>query len=558
MKPTGKSSVSGDRKTTDDAVSFFAITKPNGKAVISSATAKPDGGSTVSSVAVEKPNGKTAVSPSNPVNPNAAAALSDAHGDQVMLLRDVSLGPREAELMFRLIHFWEARNPITKTLIGQEMLLIDEEGTVIQGFVPAGRVGTFDLISGSVFKLQNFFGSKNKNQYRVADHIAIVSFSWNSVLTVIDNPPVQIPEDRFKFHGYDDFRANCDSKGDLYDFVGHMRLVNGQTISSHAVLDEVDIAEKRHLSVHVQIHDGPVMKLYLWDNAAFEFCLKFKSYDSAPSVFLVTTLNPKHVGGTFCLTSMSSSRVFMDTDVQPTRDYLEWLSSNTDVANRIAADVVTKPEAVTLEELFSYIKQAGSKVAWFECTATIDDVIRDSAWYYISCGDCNTKAVKGPSSLICHNKKCVNNEVMGVAQYLTRISVYDKSEQTVFVILGDAGKQLTGKDASELVANYFKSNEGVRADQLVPVPQALLDAIGQTRKFIVKVSDHNLQGKFRTITVTKILPSEALLPGKPDGIPKTGGEDFGPSRDFVNSAGDKARKAFESPESAGAKRSKSG
>ncbi|KAL0863917.1 hypothetical protein Bca101_043035 [Brassica carinata] len=533
MKPTGKSSVSGDRKTTDDAVSFFAITKPNGKAVISSATAKPDGGSTVSSVAVEKPNGKTAVSPSNPVNPNAAAALSDAHGDQVMLLRDVSLGPREAELMFRLIHFWEARNPITKTLIGQEMLLIDEEGTVIQGFVPAGRVGTFDLISGSVF-------------------------NWNSVLTVIDNPPVQIPEDRFKFHGYDDFRANCDSKGDLYDFVGHMRLVNGQTISSHAVLDEVDIAEKRHLSVHVQIHDGPVMKLYLWDNAAFEFCLKFKSYDSAPSVFLVTTLNPKHVGGTFCLTSMSSSRVFMDTDVQPTRDYLEWLSSNTDVANRIAADVVTKPEAVTLEELFSYIKQAGSKVAWFECTATIDDVIRDSAWYYISCGDCNTKAVKGPSSLICHNKKCVNNEVMGVAQYLTRISVYDKSEQTVFVILGDAGKQLTGKDASELVANYFKSNEGVRADQLVPVPQALLDAIGQTRKFIVKVSDHNLQGKFRTITVTKILPSEALLPGKPDGIPKTGGEDFGPSRDFVNSAGDKARKAFESPESAGAKRSKSG
>ncbi|KAL0798558.1 hypothetical protein Bca101_053733 [Brassica carinata] len=262
MKPTGKSSVSGDCKTTDDAVSFSASTRPNGKAVISSAIAKPDGGSTVSSVVVEKPNGKTVVSPSNPVNPNAAAVLSDAHGDQ-------------------------ARNPITRTLIGQEMLLIDEEGTVIQGFVPAGRVGTFDLISGSVF-------------------------NWNSVLTVIDNPPVQIPEDRFRFHGYDDFRANCDSKGDLYDFVGHMRLVNGQTISSHGVLDEVDIAERRHLSVHVQIHDGPVMKLYLWDNAAFEFCHKFKSYDGAPSVLLVTTLNPKHVGGTFCLASMSSSRVFMD------------------------------------------------------------------------------------------------------------------------------------------------------------------------------------------------------------------------------------------------------
>ncbi|KAL0836433.1 hypothetical protein Bca101_088322 [Brassica carinata] len=443
-------------------------------------------GSTVSSVVVEKPNGKTVVSPSNPVNPNAAAVLSDAHGS----------------------------NPITRTLIGQEMLLIDEELEFCLIILITLRFKFRKIGSG---------------------FMATMTLGLNVTQRVI-----------------------CMTDEHLIDTLDILLGYEFGTISSHGVLDEVDIAERRHLSVHVQIHDGPVMKLYLWDNAAFEFCHKFKSYDGAPSVLLVTTLNPKHVGGTFCLASMSSSRVFMDTDVQPTRDYLEWLSSNTDVANRIAADVVTKPEAVTLEELFSYIKQEGSKVAWFECTATIDDVIRDSAWYYISCGDCNTKAVKGPSSLVCPNKKCVNNEVMGVAQYLTRISVYDKSEQAVFVILGDAGKQLTGKDASELVANYFEANEGAGADHLAPVPQALLDAIGQTHKFIVKVSDHNLQGKTRTLTVTKILPSEALLPGKPDGIPKTGGEDFGPSRGFVNSAGDKARKASESPESAGAKRPKSG
>ena len=38
------------------------------------------------------------------------------------------------------------------------------------------------------------------------------------------------------------------------------------------------------------------------------------------------------------------------------------LSSNSDIANRVAAEVVTKPETVTLEELFSYIKQDSSKV----------------------------------------------------------------------------------------------------------------------------------------------------------------------------------------------------
>ncbi|CDY09828.1 BnaC09g43330D [Brassica napus] len=490
MEHTGKSSISTDRKTSEKTVDSSASVKPNGKSIDASVT-------------VMKPNEKAAVSFANPMNPDAATALSSACVDQVMLFRDVSHGPREADSRYRLIHFWEARNPNTKTLIGQEMLLIDEEGTVIQGFVPAGRVGTFDLVA----------------------------------------------EDRFRFHTYEEFKANCDSRGDLYDFVGHMKLVNGQRITDHMILDEVDIAEKRHLCVHVQTHDGPVMKLYLWDNAAADFCHKFKSYGSTPNVLLVTTVNPKHLGGTLALTSMSSSRVFMDVDVQPTRDYLEWLNSNSDIANRVAAELVTKPEIVTLEELFSYIKQDSSKVAWFECMATIDDVVQGSAWYYISCGGCNSKAVNGPTSLICNNKKCVKTEVTGVPQYLTRISVYDKSEQAVFVILGDAGKELTGKHAAELVLR--EANGGVGADHCVPVPQALLDTIGQTRKFIVKVSDHNLTGKTQTITVTKILPPEAPLPS-------TVGVESGSSGSSGDTAGDRARKASEILEADEAKRPKSG
>uniref|UniRef100_A0A0D3AZ65 DUF223 domain-containing protein n=1 Tax=Brassica oleracea var. oleracea TaxID=109376 RepID=A0A0D3AZ65_BRAOL len=327
MEHTGKSSISTDRKTSEKTVDSSAFVKPNGKSIDAS-------------VAVMNPTEKAAVSSANPMNPDAATALSSARVDQVMLFRDVSHGPRKADLRFRLIHFWEAHNPNTKTLIGQEMLLIDEEGTVIQGFVPAGRVGTFDLVAGSVYNLSNFFGSRSKDKYRVADHVATVSFSWNSSLSVLENPPVLFPEDRFRFHTYEEFKANCDSRGDLY----------------------VDIAEKRHLCVHVQTHDRPVMKLYMWDKAAADFCQKFKSYGSTPSVLLVTTVNPKHLGVTLALTSMSSSRVFMDVDVQPTKDYLEWLSSNSDIANRVAAEVVTKPETVTFEELFSYIKQDSSKV----------------------------------------------------------------------------------------------------------------------------------------------------------------------------------------------------
>ncbi|WZZ39373.1 hypothetical protein YC2023_102163 [Brassica napus] len=61
--------------------------------------------SIATSVTVMKPNEKAAVSSSNPMNPEAANALSPTRADQVMLFRDVSPGPREAGLRFRLIHF---------------------------------------------------------------------------------------------------------------------------------------------------------------------------------------------------------------------------------------------------------------------------------------------------------------------------------------------------------------------------------------------------------------------------------------------------------------------
>ncbi|KAG2264380.1 hypothetical protein Bca52824_071459 [Brassica carinata] len=428
---------------------------------------------------------------------NGKSPVSSASEEKMMLFKDISLGPHETQLRFRLIHFWEAWNPIKKTIIGLEMILIDEQGTVIQGFISPGRIDKYlsEMKPGSVYKLDNFYGTSNKTNYRVSEHAVTVSFSWNSKLSVLHDSTTPFDEDRFRFRSYEDFAANCDLKGDLYDVVGHMKLVNGQSLIEPPVLDEVETAKKRHLLVHVQSHDGPVMKLYLWDQAARDFCKKFKTYENKPTVLLVTTVNAKSIGGTFALTSMSSTRVFMDYDVQPTRDYLGWLGSNPEIAEQLDAEVVTKREPMTIKELFSYIKQESA-----QCTATIDDVVHGSPWYYISCSGCHTKATKGPTSLMCG--KCGKVNIVGVPQ---DISVYDNSDQAVFVLLGDAGRELTGRHASELVSSYFEVNGDQGVEHEVPVPEALISTIGQRHKFCVKVTEHNLSGKARSLTVTKIL-----------------------------------------------------
>ncbi|CAF1709690.1 BnaCnng45190D [Brassica napus] len=453
------------------------------------------------------------------MKPNGKSIVSSDYDDKVMFFKDVSLGHHESQLRFRLIHFWEAWNPIKKTLIGLEMLLIDEQtflaylfrlclcfslhGTIIQGFISPGRIEKYlpEMKRGSVYKLNNFYGSINKSVFRVCDHTATVSFSWNSELSVLLDCQTPFDEDSFRFHSYEEFQSSCYLKGDLYDVVGHMKLVNGQSIIEACVLDEVEIEKVRRVLIHVQSHDGPVMKVYFWDQAARDFRKKFNSYEKTPTVLLVTAVNAQTLGGTLALTSMSSSRVFMDYDVQPTIDYFGWLGSNPAIAEQVNAEVVTKREAMTIGEIFSYIKQEFAKDAFFECTATIDDVVHGSTWYYIACSGCHTKVTKRPTSMICTNSKCGKVNVARVA--------YD---QAFFVLLGDAGRELTGKPASELVRNYFEANGNQECNHEAPVPEALISTIGQRHKFCVKVTEHNLSGKTRSLTVTS---SHSILGGRP-------------------------------------------
>ncbi|KAG2265068.1 hypothetical protein Bca52824_072147 [Brassica carinata] len=52
--------------------------------------------------------------------------------------------------------------------------------------------------------------------------------------------------------------------------------------------------------------------------------------------------------------------------------------------------------------------------------------------------------------------------------YLDKIPVYDNNDQAVFVLLGDAGRELTGKHASGLVDKYFEANGDLGPDHEMP------------------------------------------------------------------------------------------
>ena len=56
----------------------------------------------------------------------------------------------------------------------------------------------------------------NQATNRCIGFLIMPSLSWNSELSVLEDSPTPFDEDRFRFHSFEDFQANCDRKGDLY------------------------------------------------------------------------------------------------------------------------------------------------------------------------------------------------------------------------------------------------------------------------------------------------------------------------------------------------------
>ena len=132
------SGVSDSVKTNGEAAIPSSPAKPVAQTGISSGDDNPikSKGATAGSKSPIKPIGKTGASSSPNLGVRGRASVSPGtkgkaivsdNVGEVITFKDVTFGPHEDEVEFRLIHFWEAWNVQTKVLIGLEMLLIDEE-----------------------------------------------------------------------------------------------------------------------------------------------------------------------------------------------------------------------------------------------------------------------------------------------------------------------------------------------------------------------------------------------------------------------------------------------
>ncbi|XP_010484863.1 PREDICTED: uncharacterized protein LOC104763153 [Camelina sativa] len=253
------------------------------------------------------------------------------------------------------------------------------------------------------------------------------------------------------------------------------------------------------------LNSGPVVRLTLWDNVALNFRKRLTKHVSKPVVLIATTVNPRKIKDMFCLSSTSSTRIFLDNDVDPTTEYLTWLGEDTKnasiVVNNFTLEVV-KPEPVTISGLYQFLKNDTPQKALFSCIATIVSISPQYGWFYIACTKCACKLERGDTTLEC--KTCNNKNAVGVVRYRVELSVYDNDNVATFVLFDREAYKLTGMRAADILEAFMQGDDNGVIGNHTSIPQCLLDVVGHTYKFQVTLTPYNYIATRQTITVSRI------------------------------------------------------
>ncbi|CAN6832531.1 unnamed protein product [Brassica oleracea] len=408
---------------------------------------------------------------------------------------DLRLGRSAQFVVARLLRFWDSRN-IKKQgeFMGITLLFLDQQNSVIHGFIPAARSGHYrpGLRSGSIVKVSRFEVARCTNMYKITDNPFVIRFLPQSTIDeVLVNAPI-INLQKFMLRKFEHLQALANTNLELPDVVGMIRSVQGSDLKDAAVMTRV--------VVRFVIEPNVVVYLSLWDEAAATFRGLISSGERAQSVMVVTTVNPKIFGGNLYLKSTPATKFYFDVNIPAITQFTASLGGPVGEAFPCidTKESIKKKEHVSIRDLNKFISNSDEQTqeAEFICKARVLEVLQQNGWSFISCTGCSRKLDQSGNSLRCN--RCVNANVTGVIKYRVELSVDDGNENATFVVFDREMLSLIKKDAATLTVEQMNGGGG---EQL---PQCLGELGGKEFVFQIHVTPFNFTPNHRTFTVCGI------------------------------------------------------
>ncbi|XP_044957918.1 uncharacterized protein LOC123408967 [Hordeum vulgare subsp. vulgare] len=177
------------------------------------------------------------------------------------MLHDITKEKDSWKVKVRIMRLWDAINLNNNELISLDMILLDEEGTMIHGKVMKHMVNKFKPLiqEGSVYMIANFKVTSAMN-FRSAESEKILNFLHRTKIQEIKGPKnIRIEEESFTFCSIEVLSARDDEKIYLSDVIGIASYIGHieETQTTHGISKIRDIV--------LRIEDQNI-NIRLWGN----------------------------------------------------------------------------------------------------------------------------------------------------------------------------------------------------------------------------------------------------------------------------------------------------
>ncbi|KAL0649360.1 hypothetical protein Bca4012_092051 [Brassica carinata] len=353
-----------------------------------------------------------------------------------------------------------------------DMLLIDENSTVVHGSIPASRQLRFKnrLSEGSVYTLSGFDVTRSSPKYRLSDAPVSVRFNDETDFEKLPATDRIIPTEHFHVMG-----ELCAIRSTITD-----RIPGAQRVMLTLCLG-------RDATVCVS----------MFDSLAQAFHNKLDGYGKEQRIVVATGVNPKMVSGKLYLNGTSATHIFFDSEsVEPGQS-----GSSSKVIH------AQKIEPMTVSELNQFVLTADPQVIEFLCTAKVTEIQLDEGWCYIGCSGCSKKLIREDTSFTC--VPCDETNAVAKLRYRVILSVSDGTGEAAFLGFDTEMSKLIHVLASEAAQIV---GIGINAEVDVVLPRSLADLVGRNYTFQLKLKDFNFTANHQNFTISRVFPQSELAP----------------------------------------------
>ncbi|KAL0805854.1 hypothetical protein Bca101_098345 [Brassica carinata] len=246
-------------------------------------------------------------------------------------------------------------------------LRLDEQDSVIHGFIPANRASQFRscLKAGSIVRLDGFEVARVAHMYKITELQFVIRIILSTRIVEVLADALVIKSDKFLVRRIDHLQVLANT---------NLELPGGYDLQNDAATSRIVVCLLFEPTVTVNVS--------LWDEAASAFRGLLRAGDKSQSVMLVTSVNPKLFGAQVysCVDTLEGIK---KKELVSIRDLNNFISNSNEQTQE--ADLLCKTRIVCVIPENGCVTSDVTGVVRFRVELAVDDG-NDSATFVVSNG----------------------------------------------------------------------------------------------------------------------------------------------------------------------------